>query len=654
MEAAAAEVAAGTATGEVAEAAESVAVVETTAPAEAQASLAVDTEATASPSSAKLPADGEAVAQAGPARNPMALRHERLSGTISKYVPSSGLALVRSKLFEGELGFKTENIMPECQSYAFQEGEEVEFDVQADERGHPQAVALKPMVGRKPTDCLGQRHRGYVRRFADRWGFLNSAVFDGDLFVHRDNLLLGPEQQQDGQPTLRSGQPVEFDVALDDRGRTVAKQITTAALLRPVDWMGRRLHGYVRSFQGAWGFINSDRFAGDLFVHRDSLLPHCQGVELTVGTTVEFDVERDHHKKGGKNRLVARQVDVLHQPPAAAQAMAPYGAMPAMMPQAMPLQQPGLDPALYGTMPGAGPYGGMNPNAASFAPVQPAPMYYQGALPEQQLGVGYAQPPYPYADPNYLQQQVLPPQAMYPPVPQAAQVAAPQMAQPMAPNPYGQMQMAQAQYGQPQYGQLPYGQPLGSVPPPQAMQQPPAPLPGPEAVAAPPVAGMPLGCLPGQPSAGVPNGGAVGEQAPSGAVPGQPESSTMLHITTHDWEPDQPGQLRVRKGSLVNVSHRVAHGWVYAATVQKGIETTEPPAEGWVPQAVAKRVSLCQVIMDWPAEGSGTLGLTRGDLIAVSKEAERGWVYGERVSPARPDAPVDGWLPKKVLEQVLA
>lgn len=127
----------------------------------------------------------------------------------------------------------------------------------------------------------------------------------------------------------------------------------------------------------------------------------------------------------------------------------------------------------------------------------------------------------------------------------------------------------------------------------------------------------------------------------------------LLHITTHDWEPDQPGQLRVQKGTLVNVSHRAAHGWVYAATVKHGDQAHEPPSEGWVPQAVAKRVSLCRVAADWPEEGAGTLGLLKGDLIAVSKEAERGWVYGERISPKRPDNMTDGWLPKKVLEYIL-
>jgi len=638
--------------------------------------------------SGATPVDG-GEAPSGPVTNPLALRHERLSGTISKYVPSSGWGFVRSHLFEGELAFKTESIMLECQSYEFQEGEGVEFDVQSDERGRPHAVAVKPMVGRKPNDCLGQRHRGYVRRFADRWGFLNAAAFDGDLFVHRDNLLLSvPDQLQDGQPPLRAGQAVEFDVALDYRGRTVAKQITTSALLRPCDWIGRRLHGYIRSFQGAWGFINSDRFAGDLFVHRDSLLSQYQGVELTVGTMVEFDVERDHHKKGGKNRLVARQVAVLHSPNMMTQQPPPYPTpLPAqqLMPQPMAgmAGHQAMDPMVYSTVPPVqslhGPYGSsLNPQAASFAPLQTPPMYYQNAQPhagmlspEQHLGaVGYAQPPYQY--PDHFGQQVMQPQQLMPPLqqpglapPQYGQqllaghgglgtqphYGQPQMAQPGMPQhqmPQPQL-MAQPQYGQPPYGQMPYGQPLSTGAPPQQAVPPQPLMPGlPQPVAPDPA----LAAQMMQPVAAQ---SVVASEvtAPAPATTEGQQPQVLLHITTHDWEPDQSGQLRVRKGTLVNVSHRAAHGWVYAATVQHGNEATEPASEGWVPQAVAKRVSLCRVVIDWPAEGSGTLGLLRGDLIAVSKEAERGWVYGERISPRRPDWPSDGWLPKKVLEYIL-
>lgn len=65
---------------------------------------------------------------------------------------------------------------------------------------------------------------------------------------------------------------------------------------------------------------------------------------------------------------------------------------------------------------------------------------------------------------------------------------------------------------------------------------------------------------------------------------------------------------------------------------------------------MVKRVSLCRVAVDWPAEGQATLGVSKGEVIAVSKEAERGWVYGERLADRASDKLGDGWLPKKVLE----
>lgn len=545
---------------------------------------------------------------AGPASNPLALRHERLQGKITKYVVQSGTGFLKSHLFEGELGFKTDNVMLECQNYEFKEDENVEFDVQADERGRPHATALKPVVGRKPSDCLGQRHRGYVRRFADRWGFLNAAAFDGDLFVHRDNLLLGPEQIQDGQPPLRTGQAVEFDIALDDRGRTVAKQITTSALLRPCDWIGRRLQGVIRSFQGAWGFVNSDKFAGDLFVHRDALLQQFQDVELTAGTIVEFDVERDHHKKSGKNRLVARQVAILH-PAALHNAHAAFSGFGTAMPQSM-MPQHGLshvDPmAHYGNI-----YGTMAPH--SFP--QPS-LYYQGASPmaDQQYAAPFSYDPYGHN--AGMMQAAMP----------ASAPMLPACGQSMSPTQFGTNPVNAGCTPGSQGVQSPISQAAPNF---QAAYQ------------------MPFGQVSDQSL----------QQGPSPAQPPDGETSegaqVLLHITTHDWEPDQAGQLRVRKGTLVNVSHRAAHGWVYAATVKHGEQASDPPSEGWVPHAVAKRVSLCRVAADWPEEGAGTLGLLKGDLIAVSKEAERGWVYGERISPKRPDTPVDGWLPKKVLEYIL-
>eukprot|EP00929_Paragymnodinium_shiwhaense_P080853 TRINITY_DN42203_c0_g1_i1.p1 TRINITY_DN42203_c0_g1~~TRINITY_DN42203_c0_g1_i1.p1 ORF type:complete len:673 (-),score=141.02 TRINITY_DN42203_c0_g1_i1:185-2203(-) len=561
-----------------------------------------------------------------PAKQALDLKHERLTGIVSKYTPSNGYGVLTSHMFEGDLTFRNERIMPEFQGHPLHEGEAVEFDVQADDSGNAHAVALKPVLGRRPVDCLGQRHRGYVRRFAERWGFLNAAAFDGDLFVHRDNLLPVPEHLQDGQPILRAGQAVEFDVALDDRGRAVAKQITTRALLRPCDWIGHRVRGYIRSFQGAWGFINSDKFAGDLFVHRDSLLANCQSAPLAIGTIVEFDVERDHHRKGAKNRLVARHVGVIGVSDPTMQLQqqayaASFGAHQAGMP---------MDMTSYGGAPSV-PLPGQ------------APMYYaQGgtvAVGDPSLAA-YGMPPAAYPYPQHPQ---YPHMQQHPLMPQ--QPVSPYGHSPYAPQPaYG------AHPHQPLAHLLPQPAPPAQVSP--AAHIPPAvPAPAPVAPNGAPPAGMPDPTkAPGHPLAATTTsptaapGGVVSATAADGSSQG------MLHITMHDWEPDQPGQLWVTKGTLVNVSYRAAHGWVYAGTVQPGDAAGEPASEGWIPQAVVKRVSLCRVFIDWPAEGSGTLGVSKGEIIAVSKEAERGWVYGERIGPRVPDRPSDGWLPKKVLE----
>ena len=230
-------------------------------------------------------------------------------GTVSKYFTGNA-GFVKSDLFEGELGFKTEKVMLGIQNDKFKVEQSVEFD--ADGRGRPHAVARKLVAPRKPKACLNQRHWGYVRRFHDRYGFIIAAAFDGDLFVHRDSVHAS--YQMDGQPSLREGQAVEFDIALDKRGRTVARNVTTSVLLRPWDCIGRRLQGVIRSFRLGWGFVNSDTFSGDLFVHRNSLLQQCQDAELKVGALVEFDVDFSYHKKlkSGKRMLEARQVVVIH------------------------------------------------------------------------------------------------------------------------------------------------------------------------------------------------------------------------------------------------------------------------------------------------------------------------------------------------------
>merc|ERR1719394_2424420 len=100
--------------------------------------------------------------------------------------------------------------------------------------------------------------------------------------------------------------------------------------------------------------------------------------------------------------------------------------------------------------------------------------------------------------------------------------------------------------------------PYGSQPGPLPAQQP--GVPGATGVA--PAAGA--ATMPQQPGAAMPQQQPVPAQPDAPAAEAGEQPQVLLHVTTHDWEPDLSGQLRVRKGSLVNVSHPAAHGWVYA------------------------------------------------------------------------------------------
>jgi len=167
--------------------------------------------------------------------------------------------------------------------------------------------------------------------------------------------------------------------------------------------LGARLTGQVRSFQGAWGFIVSDAFAGDLFVHRDSFT--VKEPQINVGMLVAFSVERDQRRKGTKDRLVARQVDILGQGDAmAGQAM--QQSMLGGVQQSMPLDLQSQYMA-----------GALNPQAANFAPAQ---MYYPQMDPA--TGLPYGQPPYAYAQSPYMQQPVLQPQQQVATLPRSCQL----------------------------------------------------------------------------------------------------------------------------------------------------------------------------------------------------------------------------------------
>lgn len=233
---------------------------------------------------------------------PKDLYYERILGYVQRFAHNSGWGFVRSTVFEGDLFFHIDNLMSPFKDqklHRLTTGQVVEFTIVPDDQDRPHAVFLKPIVHQTPFSLIGTRCCGFIRRFEKRRGYINSPAFDGDLVAPRKNLL--PPMS-----SLSFGQPVEFDITLDDQNRCVAKWIATKFPSEPQDWFGQgRISGHIKSFQDRWGFINSDKFQGDLFVHRDSIRPECRpggnsNVRLVVGTPVEFEVGVDDISRGGR------------------------------------------------------------------------------------------------------------------------------------------------------------------------------------------------------------------------------------------------------------------------------------------------------------------------------------------------------------------
>lgn len=137
------------------------------------------------------------------------------------------------------------------------------------------------------ASLAGHRVSGFVRNFKETWGFINSDAFDGDLFV---GLKGNPQLSGLGQ-----GDSVEFEVQVSDQGK--AQAVNVVATLRAGN-DGTRYHGWVRSFKGDWGFINSDQVPGDLFV---GLKSNKRVAILREGDQVSFEIKNEGTKPEAVN-----------------------------------------------------------------------------------------------------------------------------------------------------------------------------------------------------------------------------------------------------------------------------------------------------------------------------------------------------------------
>mmetsp|Transcript_56262 Transcript_56262/g.150351 ORF Transcript_56262/g.150351 Transcript_56262/m.150351 type:complete len:614 (-) Transcript_56262:78-1919(-) len=173
-------------------------------------------------------------------------------------------------------------------------------------KGHMPGVlnpALSPAVPnalvRQLPQLAGTRMRGEIRSWKDPWGFIISAKFVGDLFVHRQNMQIL------GEPT--PGKQVSFTVAVDQKGRCTAADVTEPSSAAE-DFIGQGLlTGYVRSWRKDWGFIVAPEFfEGDLFCHQqrvqlDGLSPDT--IDL-VNRAVTFEVVKDERGRMCANSVV--------------------------------------------------------------------------------------------------------------------------------------------------------------------------------------------------------------------------------------------------------------------------------------------------------------------------------------------------------------
>eukprot|EP00435_Cladocopium_sp_Y103_P036835 s78_g9.t1 len=141
-------------------------------------------------------------------------------------------------------------------------------------------------------------HRG---SFTGSWGFINSPSFSGDLFVGlRNNPQLSA--------ALAAGDQVEFSIRqMDNKTEAIdvhvlghgpgtgpahrndgANATEKGAQVRHL--VGQRLEGSVRSFRDAWGFVVSEAFQGDLYLHRRN---NSELGPVQAGDPVTFQVSEE-------------------------------------------------------------------------------------------------------------------------------------------------------------------------------------------------------------------------------------------------------------------------------------------------------------------------------------------------------------------------
>merc|ERR1712137_468271 len=254
-----------------------------------------------------------ATLQIGPSQNEVGMissnSDEVLTGTLRSWRNQWGFIICPDR-FDGDLFIHKDNILQGIPVPSLV-GHPVQFQIGQDSRGRPHASQAR-LLGQpevppqitavtaptkesssttqtmKFTQVLGKEITGTVRSWKQDWGFIISPEhFEGDLFVHKENLSNGLEYLT---PNVRVG----FQVGIDSQGRPTA--LTCKCLCEAKDWCGSgiMLTGRLRSWRDPWGFIISPgSFNGDLFFRKENFSPAFLLDQFCAGMEVAFRIELD-------------------------------------------------------------------------------------------------------------------------------------------------------------------------------------------------------------------------------------------------------------------------------------------------------------------------------------------------------------------------
>merc|ERR1740139_500763 len=150
-----------------------------------------------------------------------------------------------------------------------------------------------PQTQSGPAGCqvahlVGQQLAGRIKKFKDSWGFVNSDSFQGDLFLHTK---LSP-----GLGAVGPGDAIMFEVSEDPQKPNNHVAINASVIKEELAGLvGQECRGWIKSFKGEWGLINSNRFEGDLFLGSKKNRVAQGG--LVQGQCVSFQIAPDDKGK---------------------------------------------------------------------------------------------------------------------------------------------------------------------------------------------------------------------------------------------------------------------------------------------------------------------------------------------------------------------